>query len=116
MLITVLSIPATVYAAANVADSISYTTDADDEVDFKKADFNEVCDDLNDEDLDYVKFTTLQPHPKGFSIMITTDKDKVDSSDKYKYSGSPSISDVTFVPDDDYSGTVTISYTSVWDE
>lgn len=116
VMITVLSIPATVYAAADVADSISYTTDADDEVDFKKADFNEVCDDLNDEDLDYVKFTTLPTSSKGILYYdYDGDKDKVDSSDKYKYSGSPSISDVTFVPDDDYSGTVTISYTG-WDE
>jgi hypothetical protein len=111
VMITFLFIPNTVYAASKVASTISYTTDADEEVDFKESDFNKVCKNLTDEKLDYVKFTLPDSSKGSLYYDYDHDKDKVSKSDKYKYDDDPSISDVTFEPDDDFSGTVTISYT-----
>ena len=94
------------------ADDIKYSIDSDETVTFKKKDFKNVCQDLNDADLDYVKFT-LPSSSKGVLYLEYDDGDydsKVSSTTKYYYDKDPSISDITFVPDDDYSGTVTISY------
>lgn len=111
VMITILFIPTAVYAADDVADTITYTTDVNEEVDFEEDDFNDVCEDLNGEELDYIKFT-LPSSSKGILYYdYYDDEERVIKSDKYKYDDDPSISDVTFVPDDDYSGTVTISYT-----
>lgn len=117
VMITVLLIPTTTtYAADDVAVTITYTTDAGEEVDFEEDDFNEVCEDLTDYDLDYVKFT-LPTSSKGilYYDYDGSDEERVTSTVRYKYDDDPSISDVTFVPDDDYSGTVIVSYRG-WDE
>jgi len=116
VMVSVLFIPNTANAAGTVADTITYSTDAGEGVDFKKGDFNEVCDDLTDEDLDYVKFTDLPTSSKGSLYYVyDDDKEKVDEGDKYYYGKSPSISDLTFVPDDEFSGTITIDYDG-WNE
>jgi hypothetical protein len=116
MMITILFIPTAVYAADDVADTITYTTDVDEEVDFEEDDFYEVCEELSGYDhLDYVKFTLPSSSKGTLYYDYYDDKEKVASSDKYKYDGNPSISDVTFVPKSGYSGTVTISYNG-WDD
>ncbi len=93
------------------ADDIKYTVYNDDTVDFSKKDFNEACQDQNDADLDYVNFT-LPSSSKGilYYKYDTSSEAKVSKSTDYEYGGSPSISDITFVPDDEYTGTVTIKY------
>lgn len=94
------------------ADEITYSVDSDETVDFDEDEFNEVCQDLNDDaDLDYVKFTP----PSSTKGILYYDYDgdneeKVSSSDEYSYGGATSIDDITFVPNEDYSGTVVISY------
>ncbi len=112
MMMTVVFIPVTSYASSK-ADTITYTTDAEEEITFKEKDFNKECKELMGEKLDYVKFE-LPSSSKGVLYYdYDDDKDKVDDSDKYYYDDDDekSISDVTFLPEDDYSGTVTISYT-----
>lgn len=112
VLITVLFVPTASYAA-DEADDIKYSTDEGEEVDFKKKDFNNVCEDLNDETLDYVKFD-LPSSSKGvlWYDYDGDDEERVDDSDKYYYDNDDEqlIEDVTFVPKSGYSGTVTISY------
>lgn len=96
------------------ANLITYNMDSSDTLDFDEDDFNDVCDDLFDEDLNFVKFT-LPSTAYGILYYQYTDEDdyssKVTSSKKYYYDDSPNLSDITFVPDDDYSGSFTIKYT-----
>lgn len=97
------------------ADDMEYEIDSDETLDFDEDDFNEICDDLTDEKLDYVKFT-LPSSSCGTLYYKYISKDnytsKASASTKYYYDESPSISDITFVPDEDYEGTVVIKYTA----
>lgn len=107
-------IPSTAFAAADRAEDIIYEMDSDETLDFKEKDFNAVCEDLTDEELDYVKFTL--PDDDDGILYYDYDEDdddntEVSSTKKYYYSQSPYISRITFVPDKDYSGTLTIKYT-----
>lgn len=95
---------------------IKYSADKKEPVEFSKNDFRDACDDIQNEDLDYVKFTL--PDEDDGVLYYNYDKDsgsntKVSLSKKYYYdsSNSQSIKNVTFVPDKDFSGTVTIKYT-----
>lgn len=108
--------PASAFAAFDEADDIKYSMDADETLDFDEEDFNEVCEDLTGEELDYVKFDLPDKRKGVLYYNYDEDEDiadqtKVSSSKKYYYSSSSYISRVTFVPDEDYSGTVTITYT-----
>jgi len=101
------------------ADTITYTTDEDEEITFDDDDFDEVCNDATDEDLDYVKFT-LPSSSKGVLYYNYTSSSsygsKVSVSTKYYLSSSPYLSKVTFVPAEGYTGTVSISYTGYNDD
>ena len=99
------------------ADRITYETDEDTAVTFDEDDFNEVCEDATDETLSYVKFT-LPSSSYGklyYDYASSSDYDsKVASTERYYYdadSDELSISDVTFVPKSNYTGTVKINYT-----
>ena len=98
----------------DTAEDITYTIDGDEELKFDEDDFNDVCQDLNNEDLDYVKFT-LPSSSSGtlyYNYQSEDDFDsKVTDGTKYYYDDSLYLSKVTFVPKKDYSGTVTIKYT-----
>lgn len=106
----------TVKKGASTANTISYTTSDDEAVRFKASDFKSVCEDLKDDDLDYVKFT-LPSSSKGtlYYDYDGSSEAKVTSSKKYYTSGTPSLNKVYFVPKSGYSGTLTISYTGVTD-
>ena len=110
VMITVLFVPLTSYAADEAAD-VKYSADSGEEVDFVEDDFNDVCEDLYGETLDYVKFD-LPSSSKGdlYYKYGKSSEEEVDESEEYEYGSNPSIDDITFVPDDDYSGTVIISY------
>ena len=114
VLITVLFIPSASFATTyGTADTITYSVDSDEEIDFDEDDFNKECEDLTGEDLDYVKFT-LPSSSYGtlyYNFTTKSNSDKVTESKKYYYDSSNYLSKVTFVPDDDYDGTVTINYT-----
>ena len=96
------------------SNAVSYTVKANGSVDFDKADFNDVCNEETDADLSYVKFT-LPSSTYGvlyYDYSPSSDVNtNVSASTKYKYSGSPDLSYVTFVPKQNYKGTVSISYT-----
>ena len=103
-----------------VADTITLETDEDTAIDFDEDDFNDACEDATGETLSYVKFT-LPSSTYGKLYYGYDDEDdydgKVSASSKYYYDPDDdddySISDVTFVPKDDYTGTVKISYTGL---
>lgn len=93
--------------------TVRYSVRAGRSVTFSAADFNEACQDINRESLDYVRFE-LPPSSKGtlyYNYRSGNYNDKVSESGKYYRSGSPSVSDVTFVPDRGYRGLVTIYFT-----
>ena len=100
-------------------DTITYEIDEDEEITFDRSDFDDVCDDYCNDDLDYVKFT-LPSSTYGklyYNYTSSSDyDDTVSSSDKYYYSSSPYISKVTFVPKSGYSGTFYITYTAYPDD
>jgi len=99
-----------------VADTITYETDEETAVTFDEDDFNDACEDATDETLSYIKFT-LPSTTYGKLYYGYDDEDdydgKVTSAGKYYYDDDDhtSISDITFVPTDDYTGTVKIKYT-----
>lgn len=98
------------------AEDIEYEMDSDETLDFEEDDFNEVCEDATGEELDYVKFT-LPASSRGVLYLGYDDGDydaKVSASRSYYFDDDPAISDITFVPDEDFSGTVSIKYTG-WD-
>ena len=97
--------------SAGEADDITYTMEANDTLNFDEEDFNEVCEDLTGEELDYVYFE-LPSSTKGV-LWYDYDGDeeaRIDDDEEYYYDYDPSIDSVTFVPKTDYTGTVTISY------
>lgn len=111
VLLTVLLLPAVAYASGD-ADTIYYSVDAGDTVAFDGYDFNDVCDDWMDEDLDYVIFEL--PDSDDGTLFYDYDGDEesyVDDSDEYYYDDDPDLSDVSFEAENDCSSTVTIEYT-----
>ncbi len=109
--------PATAFASMDEdADDIKYSVDSDDTLDFNDDNFNDKCDDVTGEKLDYIKFTSLPDDDEGilyYDYDESEDDDdntEVRESKKYKYRGSPYISEITFVPDEDYDGRLTIKY------
>lgn len=94
------------------AEAIEYSVDSDGTLNFDEEDFNDVCEDVTGEELDYVKFK-LPASSRGVLYLGYDDGDydeKVSASKKYYYDSDPYIDDITFVPDEDYSGSFSISY------
>ncbi len=120
VLVSVLFIPiqpSVSYAATyGSADDITYETDEEEDFEFRGKDFDEVCDDLTNEDLNYVKFDLPRSSRGTLYYDTISTLSKVEESDKYYMDKSPYISDVIFLPADNYEGTVTIDYTGYNDE
>ena len=92
---------------------IKYTTGLNEPVSFSRSDFNSYCKDktTSSSTLDYVKFT-LPSSSKG-TLYYKYDKsgeEKISSSDKFYYSDSPALEDLSFVPAKNWSGTVSIEF------
>ena len=108
VLITVLFIPSVSFATtySEDADTITYSTDTEEDFEFEEDDFNNACDDLTGEDLYYVKFT-LPSSSRGtlyYDFDTESNSNKVSESSKYYMDKSPYISKVTFLPADNYEG------------
>lgn len=104
----------TVEKESPVADVINISTKEDTPIRLDDEDFNDECEDLTGDELDYVKFT-LPSTSSGrlyYNYSSANNYDSlVSSSTKYYYDGSPYLSRVDFVPYKNYYGTVTIKYT-----
>ncbi len=98
---------------SETADSgtISYSCKAGERVYFERDDFSDLCYDITDKEISYVKFT-LPSSSRG--ILYLGSSTKVSSSYSYYYSTSYSrrISNVNFLADEDFSGTVAIPFTA----
>lgn len=94
---------------------VTYSTTAGQSVTFRPADFNSVCQSRRGVNLKYVTFS-LPSSARGTLYYKYTGSanyaGRVTSNDNYYYSGTPNLADVTFVPAENYTGTVTISYTA----
>ena len=98
-------------------DTFNYTISEDATVEFDQDDFIDVLEDLNGEDLDYVKFTKpsssfgklyydYESSSKFDSLVEETDKYYADPND------GPDLTKITFVPSSHYVGTASIHYTA----
>lgn len=105
---------------AAVADTITYTTDEDTDLTFDEDDFNDASNDATGEDLSYIRFNLpASTYGKLYYNYESSDdyEDKVAATDKYYYGSDGddelALSEITFVPDDDFTGTAKIYYTGV---
>ncbi len=105
-----------VILVTDAAGTVYYTTGVGSPVTFRAEDFNEACQRANDSSLNYITFTlpsssvgTLYRNYRSSSNTGT----RVSSSTRYYRGGTPSVSDVTFVPKNRYEGTASISFYGV---
>jgi hypothetical protein len=99
----------TVVEKVLVIDKIKYSLNVNTIVDFDADDFKKVCLDGTGQKLNYVRFT-LPSSSRGtlYSNYGLSSQSKVSSSTKYY---DDDIDEISFVPYNNYTGTVTITYT-----
>ena len=104
----------TVSADDSTAENITYSTDQNEAITLDDSDFSDAFEAATDETLSYVKFTLPSSTYGKLYYDYTSDSEydsKVSASTKYHVSDSPYLSSVTFVPAEDYTGTVSVYYT-----
>lgn len=90
---------------------ISYETGKNETLTFTDTDFNDICKKITGSSLDYVTFGSVSSSRGALYLDYGgKDEDKLSTSTKCYYNDSPYLSNVTFVPAKDYTGTFTISY------
>lgn len=99
------------------ADTITYSVKNNSYKTFTASAFEDVCDELTNESLEYVKFSA----PSKGDLYYRYDKSdeyQISSSDKIYFSSSDgdSLNYVSYVPQKNSTGTVTISYTGMTTE
>ena len=96
------------------AEDISYELNSDDYVTFKVTDFNNACIDATGNNLNYVTFA-LPATSRGRLYLnystTTSTGTAVSASTKYYRTSTPKIGSISFVPNENYNGTFTLSYT-----
>ena len=96
------------------AGDVSYSARAGRPVDFNASDFNAACRSAIGESLSHIRF---EPPSSSKGTLYynyqnsSSTGSKVSSSTSYYRTGSPQLSNVSFVPKSVYSGTVTIPFT-----
>lgn len=100
---------------AGISD-VAYTTPSNTPVRLIAADFTDVCRLQTSGSLSYVTFQ-LPSASRGTLYYKYSDtalySEPVSAGTKYRTSGMPLLSDITFVPTEGYTGTVSIGYTAV---
>ncbi|HWQ77939.1 MAG TPA: S-layer homology domain-containing protein [Anaerovoracaceae bacterium] len=91
---------------------INYTVDAGDELNFDEEDFNDFCEDENDETLNFIVFPSLPSSSEGvlWYDYDGRDEEKVVKNEEYYYDDDLSIDDITFIPNEKFSGYVEIEF------
>ena len=94
---------------------LSYTVVEGKTLTLDDSDFNDFCKDETGYNMDYVKITPPSSSKGTFYYRYGESRyaEKISSSDKYYRTSSPKLDDVTFVPEDDYNGTVSVSFTGL---
>jgi len=98
---------------------LTYTIERNDVLSLSDTDFNRFCRNATGSELDYVRFTSLPTKSQGalyFKYSSRTgDYDHevtTGSQERYYYKGTDALSEVSFVPGENYTGTVTIRFTA----
>lgn len=101
---------------SDAAGTVYYSTEADTPVTFRAEDFNEACQKANSSTLNYIQFTLPSSSTgtlyRGYRSSSNTGT-RISSSTRLYRGGTPSVSDVTFVPRSRYEGTVSIPFSGV---
>lgn len=92
---------------------VTYRAAAGDPVDFRASDFNDACWEALDESLDYVRFSetsSSQGELRYNYRSASSPGSQVSESTRYYRSGSPGISNITFVPASGGAEAVTLNF------
>jgi hypothetical protein len=96
--------------------NVNYATTSDTPLSFRAEDFNTVCQNRSNRELNYVTFT-LPASTKGtlyYNYVSDSEySEKIVAGEAFYRTRSPLLSNVTFVPADDYTGTVQINYRAI---
>ena len=95
---------------------IDYTISANGRLNFDLGRFNTFSQDLCGSDIDYIQFTSLPSTSRGtlyYRYDSASDKKTVSTKTEYYASGSNNISDLTFIPQLNYTGKVEYEFTAV---
>lgn len=98
---------------ATNANRISYSSVEGSVIRFQASDFSKYCQSINGQEIDSVSFTTPNSRYGYFYYNYTAtanDRTNVDSDETFYRTKSPSIDKLSFVPDKDYSGSFSISF------
>ena len=95
------------------AGTVHYNTPKNQPVTFGAGDFNDAGYAITGRSLNYIRFTSLPASSAGilYYNYTSTSSSRVTTGTDYRRSGSPSISNITFVPAGSYTGTVSIPFT-----
>lgn len=95
------------------AGTVHYNTPKNQPVTFGSGEFNDACRGITGDVLDYLRFTSLPSSGTGtlYYNYHSSSSSRVSTGTDYHRSGSPSLSNITFVPASGYTGTVTIPFT-----
>ena len=103
-----------VYGANGEGSSnVEYSTGRNQRKSLNGSDFNNACQRAANGTLNYIRFTSLPSSSAGilYYNYTSSSSSRVSTGTDYRRSGSPSISNVTFVPAGSYTGTVSIPFT-----
>ena len=104
-----------IYAAdGGGSGGVEYTTGINQRVTLNASDFNSACQEFNSRTLNYIYFDELPPAAQGilYYNYTSSSSNRVDTSTRYNRSNTGTrISNITFVPASNFSGTVTVPYT-----
>ena len=92
---------------------VTYSTGLNQRVTLNASDFNSASQRLTNNSLSYIRFTNLPSSSAGrlYLNYVNSSSTQVTTGRNYYRSSTPRISNITFVPAKDYSGTVTIPFT-----
>ena len=96
-------------------EEITYSTTSQKAVQFNVDDFNRMCRSRTGRDVSYVVFAQPDSSKGALYYGYVSNQNygsKVDEAKQYRRSGSPSLSDVYFVPAGSYTGEVLVTYTA----
>ncbi|MCI9331667.1 MAG: hypothetical protein HFG05_05760 [Oscillibacter sp.] len=92
--------------------TVHYDTPKNQPITFASGDFNDASRRITGRALNYARFTSLPSSSTGilYYNYTSSSSSRVSTSTDYRRSGSPSLSNITFVPASGYTGTVSIPF------
>lgn len=109
------TVTVTVYSPdGSTTGDVEYSIGRNQRQDFRASDFNDACQRAIGGTLDYIRFTDLPGSGSGILYLNYTSSSstRVATNRNYYRNSTPRISNISFVPARDYSGTVTIPFTA----